>query len=265
MKWRVIPLQTYSAIENMAIDEMLLQTSREPTLRFYQFSQPSVTLGYQQDVSIVGRGHVSSEDVVMRITGGNAVYHGVRDLTYSICAPVSLFSSTGKPLHDTYDKIRQWLTSSLNSLDGVTALSFGKNDIVSSDNKKICGNAIKLNHQTQYVLIHGSLFLSSTPEQWAVSLDVPLNQLQKKLGRIANYTTPKDLLSRILTSLNDRFLELDMVSSTYTRDNSEEEQQTINSILDHKKEHTPFTLGAQKQGTACAIDIVDDSQEEESS
>lgn len=77
----------------MAIDEaiMLLQAGgvSPPTLRFYGWSPPAVTLGYFQkpgetlDLEACRRLGV---DVVRRPTGGRAVLHD-REVTYSIIAP----------------------------------------------------------------------------------------------------------------------------------------------------------------------------------
>ena len=138
MKWRVIDLERRPAAENMAIDEMLVRTGSEPTIRFYQFKQPSVTLGRSQDAAIFTKGHVMERDAVRRITGGNAVYHGINDLTYSVCAPLSLL---GGNKESAYSTVRSWIVTALNSLDGLTVDAYGKNDIV-VDGKKIFGNAI---------------------------------------------------------------------------------------------------------------------------
>ncbi|NPU86052.1 MAG: lipoate--protein ligase family protein [Syntrophaceae bacterium] len=90
--WRVLRYQVHSAFDNMAIDEAIFREVQEnrspPTIRFYGWLQPSVSLGYFQDI----RSEVNLDackrlgvDVVRRPTGGKAVLHG-NDLTYAVIA-----------------------------------------------------------------------------------------------------------------------------------------------------------------------------------
>ena len=76
----------------MAIDEAILRNGQVhegvPTVRFYGWVRPSVTVGYFQDiVKEVDLGFCSAQniDVVRRPTGGKAVYHDA-DVTYSVVA-----------------------------------------------------------------------------------------------------------------------------------------------------------------------------------
>ena len=102
--WRLLDTGALPASLNMAIDEALLQLHARgespPTLRFYQWHPPAVSLGYFQK-----RHSIDPEacrgiglDIVRRSTGGRAVLHK-DDLTYSVIAgategiPVSLPAS----------------------------------------------------------------------------------------------------------------------------------------------------------------------------
>ncbi|MEX0866012.1 MAG: lipoate--protein ligase family protein, partial [Pirellulales bacterium] len=77
---------------NMALDESLLQfapNQKRWTLRFYQWSRPTLSLGYFQ--SHAGRSaHAASRaaDLVRRSTGGGAILHDA-ELTYSITLPAA--------------------------------------------------------------------------------------------------------------------------------------------------------------------------------
>ena len=77
---------------NMAIDEALLTSAGSPealpTLRFYQWSQPTLSLGYFQPVHD-RKSHPNSIDcpMVRRTTGGGAILHD-QELTYSFTTPV---------------------------------------------------------------------------------------------------------------------------------------------------------------------------------
>ncbi len=75
---------------NMAVDETLLWDAVEngiATLRFYQWSEPTLSLGYFQRYADRAQ-HPASRDcaVVRRQTGGGAILHD-RELTYSLALP----------------------------------------------------------------------------------------------------------------------------------------------------------------------------------
>lgn len=74
----------------MAVDEVLLESAaRQPgaTLRFYRWSEPTLSLGYFQAYA-ERDAHLASRDciVVRRQTGGGAILHD-RELTYSLAIP----------------------------------------------------------------------------------------------------------------------------------------------------------------------------------
>jgi lipoate-protein ligase A len=84
--WRILPYQVHSAFENMAIDEAVFREVQDrhspPTIRFYWWCRPSISVGYFQDLDACRRLGV---DIVRRPTGGKAVLHG-SDLTYAVIA-----------------------------------------------------------------------------------------------------------------------------------------------------------------------------------
>jgi lipoate-protein ligase A len=88
---RLIPFHRCGPAQNMAIDQMLLESvemSRQPTLRLYGWSEPTLSLGYFQSREDRLQ-HTSSGDlaVVRRATGGGAIVHH-HELTYSIAVPI---------------------------------------------------------------------------------------------------------------------------------------------------------------------------------
>lgn len=91
MKFRLILDEPRDAALNMALDEVLVRAqSKEgaiPSLRFYQWRQPAVTVGYFEDVEKTSRLFQAEKNrlpVVRRLTGGGAVLHG-SDMTFSLC------------------------------------------------------------------------------------------------------------------------------------------------------------------------------------
>ncbi|MEC8389827.1 MAG: lipoate--protein ligase family protein [Planctomycetota bacterium] len=78
--------------DNMAIDEMLLRQSSmsaSPTLRFYFWDRPTVSLGYFQSLN-AREAHAPSLTLplVRRATGGGAIVHH-HELTYSLIIPIT--------------------------------------------------------------------------------------------------------------------------------------------------------------------------------
>ena len=87
---RLILDSAHSATFNMAADEFLMESQRDPkvspVLRVYTWDAPAVTVGYFQEVEEVARRLKSKEkkiSVVRRLTGGGLVMHG-RDVTFSL-------------------------------------------------------------------------------------------------------------------------------------------------------------------------------------
>ncbi|RJQ19734.1 MAG: lipoate--protein ligase family protein [Nitrospiraceae bacterium] len=85
---RIITQDAHPAFFNMALDEAISEAVRQklspPTLRLYQWDNPSVTIGYFQKISDVDIDYCNKKSypVVRRATGGRAVLHD-SGLTYS--------------------------------------------------------------------------------------------------------------------------------------------------------------------------------------
>lgn len=81
---------------NMARDAALLACRLQPTLRFYRWSKPTVSLGYFQPANDLPleQFRQSGYDIVRRRTGGKAILHH-HEQTYSLCFAESLFPGKG--------------------------------------------------------------------------------------------------------------------------------------------------------------------------
>lgn len=95
---RLILPEPGEAAWNMSLDQAIMESVDEaattgrdavPTLRFYTWSRPSLSLGYFQSQSLIEPRHKPNEhlQVVRRSTGGGAIMHH-HELTYSITVPV---------------------------------------------------------------------------------------------------------------------------------------------------------------------------------
>lgn len=164
--WRFIDSGACTASYNMAVDEAIAASVREgkspATLRLYEWTSPSVSIGCFQKINSVNIVYCTENGipVVRRLTGGRAILHN-QELTYSFSAiTTNGFFSNG--LRDSYKKISDAFCSAISMiglpseakmarernhgiLDSKNPLcfhsaSFGE---ITLDNKKIIGSAQK--------------------------------------------------------------------------------------------------------------------------
>jgi lipoate-protein ligase A len=91
--WRLLNTGLSDGATNMAIDEAIILAVAEktapPTLRFYGWRPPCVSIGYAQSLSDeidLERCKKKGYTWVRRLTGGRAILH-INELTYSVVAP----------------------------------------------------------------------------------------------------------------------------------------------------------------------------------
>jgi lipoate---protein ligase len=174
--WRYIPPLTAEGNLQMAIDTWLFQQHRlgqhPPTLRFYRWATPTISLGYHQRRypdfwrNLTWQGQAI--DLVRRPTGGRAVLH-CGDLTYTVVT-----SGLSGNLYPGYESIAQFLIEGWRSLG--LELHYGaagrgyihspncfgtstRADLVDGSGNKFIGSAqLK---QGGFILQHGSMVLQS--------------------------------------------------------------------------------------------------------
>jgi lipoyl(octanoyl) transferase len=106
---------------NMAVDDALLETAAatgQATLRFYQWQEPTLSLGYFQPAADRQQ-HAASRDcpLVRRASGGGAILHD-RELTYSLAiAPSGHFVAS-----ELYDSVHLTLITALAQFGVAAAL-----------------------------------------------------------------------------------------------------------------------------------------------
>ena len=184
---------------NMAIDEALLGSisggESPPTLRFYGWSPPCVTVGYFQsleaevDLEACRREGV---EAVRRLTGGGAVFHDA-ELTYSLVLPLG-HELAPEDILESYRGICAGLVRGL-ALLGVEAFFAPINDIAAGG-KKISGNA--QTRRRGCLLQHGTVLLDLDPDRMFTLLKVPAEKLKGRLVEDvkARVTSLRGLLGR---------------------------------------------------------------------
>ncbi|BCW58906.1 lipoate--protein ligase A [Arthrobacter sp. StoSoilB20] len=146
-QWEVIPPSVLPTQVNVALDEVLTEEVgaglRNPTLRFWDWEEPSVVIGSFQSV----RNEVDPEgvsrygiNVVRRISGGGAMFMEAGNcITYSLYLPQTLVD--GISFADSYAFLDAWVMAALEKL-GIAAFYVPLNDIA-TDQGKIGGAAQK--------------------------------------------------------------------------------------------------------------------------
>jgi lipoate-protein ligase A len=184
-----------AGVWNMAVDEALLDDAAErglASLRFYQWSQPTLSLGYfQRYAERVQHGASAAAPVVRRLSGGGALMHD-HELTYAIALPAShpatregdalynlvhaalteVLATRGIParVHQTAAAPRLRLSASTPPAPGEPFLCFARRtpaDVVvapadsPSPTVKIAGSAQR--RRRGAVLQHGAVLLETSP------------------------------------------------------------------------------------------------------
>lgn len=172
----------------MALDEAIFQSvvagESLPTLRFYTWQRPTISLGYHQRIypshwdTLCWDQDGQTIDRVQRPTGGRAVLHQ-GDLTYALIAPG--FSASRSA---AYGQICEFLIQGWRSLGvelhyGSTGRGYIQNpncfatatgaDLVLSNGSKFIGSAQK--RSGDVILQHGSMCLNPDDRLWRQVFD----------------------------------------------------------------------------------------------
>jgi len=179
--WRLIDFESFDAATNMAVDEAILEAHLDglvpPTLRFYGWAPPAVSIGYGQKLPEKARQKIIAHgfDVVRRPTGGRAVLH-LDELTYSFVGSGKML---GASVIESYKKICQALISGFKHLGVDVEIGQGQaasrqmHDCFTATTtadlhyrgKKLVGSAQLRRHNA--LLQHGSILLCQEQNRMA--------------------------------------------------------------------------------------------------
>ena len=173
------------ALSNMAIDEAMLTCAglgqSPPTVRFYRWSQPSISLGHFQRFTEVEQLDSSFNRlaVVRRVTGGGAILHDA-ELTYSLVLPADHRLVDKRGPQTLYLAVHQALIAVLSSFGLSAELRCGNKpasqqkgpffcfERANPSDVMVCGRKIAGSAQRRTLkalLQHGSLMLDNPLRQ----------------------------------------------------------------------------------------------------
>jgi lipoate-protein ligase A len=173
--WRYLPLTTNDGPTNMAVDEAILSARAKDlvpnTIRLYQWSPSTVSIGQHQSVSLeveVDEIERRGFQLVRRISGGGAVLHASgREITYAVIAQKQdLLSMLPANLHNVdgiYKIILDIIQATVAKLSVATEPGVVHCPALFIDGRKFSGNAQCVRGNT--VLQHGTILLSVDPDE----------------------------------------------------------------------------------------------------
>ena len=220
-------LTSHDPYLNLAIEEYLFLNSHDEIFMLWQ-NGPTVVVGRNQNAyAEINRSYTDRENIKIarRITGGGAVYHDLGNVNYTF------ISSDGKEGID-FSYFTRPIIDALSSL-GVSVSLSGRNDIVTSDERKISGNA---QHRVgKRVLHHGTLLFDTDLDVLTSALNVDPEKIKSKAmkstrSRVVNIS---ELIDKKITT--DEFISLvaDYVINKYNPEIiSAPTNEQINSIYE---------------------------------
>jgi len=263
--WRLLMTEPTDGATNMAIDEALWRARQAgaspPTLRFFAWAPPTVSLGYGQSLDR----HVSLDacqrlgvGIVRRPTGGSAIYHDTleREVTYSVVARDGDFDGSGDLL-ETYRWIGAGLTAGLRRLgvpakmvpvrpsdpSAMPAFCFARTGSyeVEVGGKKLVGSAQR--RQGGAFLQHGSVLLGADVARLRLLFPqegdplAGMTTLEEALGRRHTFGEVVEALTAGLRETHG----LDLAPSGLTRD----EEALMERLAREKYDTDTWTRNAQ--------------------
>ncbi len=227
--WRLIVDGAAPGSWNMAVDEAIARMAGEgrvpPTLRFYAWAPPCISLGRHQPLADVDveRARAAGVDIVRRPTGGRAILHA-EEITYSVAGPADEPRLKGRVL-DCYLRLSEALTRGLELL-GVHVYKADASaragpdagpacfevpsayEILTADGRKIVGSAQV--RRRGWVLQHGAIplrgdvsrlvdFLALSPAERArqkTALAARAVSVEGALGRPVSFAEAVEALAR---------------------------------------------------------------------
>jgi lipoate-protein ligase A len=141
--WRLLRSAPASGAMNMATDEAILHAvaagQTRPTLRFYAWRPPCLSLGRGQKSSDVDLEALdpAGYDLVRRPTGGKAILH-IDELTYSVVAPETDPRMAGGVV-TSYRRLSAGLVRGLRKLGALDAMATGRRQEPAGEERRQTG------------------------------------------------------------------------------------------------------------------------------
>ncbi|MBN1552211.1 DUF116 domain-containing protein [bacterium] len=181
-KWRLLDTKHKTAAENMALDEILLESvskGQSPnTFRFLQFKPHAVLVGFHQSIDLEIRKEYcinNGININRRITGGGAILFEENHIGWEIICRKRVFPAYTN-LNQLFELFCTPLVCSLRRM-GIQAAFRARNDI-EVNGRKISGTGGT--DDANGFLFQGTLLMDLDIEKLLKSLRIPVEKLQNK-------------------------------------------------------------------------------------
>jgi len=207
--WRLIDSTPKSGALNMAIDEAIAEAVGKgispPTLRFYSWNPPAVSIGYFQKIGDVNQEEclLKNYDIVRRPTGGRAILHD-RELTYSIIAPADN-PHLPKDILNTYKRLHQGFMVGLRKLEVMA-------ELVSKRNKGIKSPACFFSTSIYDITVNGKKLMGSAQMRWQRVIlqqgSIPLYLDIEALFAVLSHTDKETFIEKATQRMTSLYQEI---------------------------------------------------------
>ncbi len=258
MAWRLLTTDPAPGAWNMAVDEAVGRAvaakESPPTLRFFRWSPPCLSLGFNQPYAVADEAFCREHgvDITRRPTGGRAVLHQ-HELTYSVAAPLG-FPPFPKDLQSCYRLICQALVNGLRKLGVAAELSSAPQALIPPKSaapcfmqpaggeivvggRKLVGSAMR--RLGAAVLQHGSLLLDWDSRLQAGALGLASDQNLRPavvtLADLLEEVPPWDRLVEALTAGFATTLEVEVEHGGLTLKEWEMAQGLAREVYGHPR------------------------------
>ncbi len=181
-KWRFLDTGILNASDNMALDEVLLESRAKDispdTIRLMQFSRPAVLVGFNQSVDQEARLKYCLENEIeinRRITGGGAIFFDQTQIGWEVICHKSSIDA-GLPNTALFERICEPVIQALGEM-GIQASFRPRNDI-EVDGRKISGTGGT--EEGGAILFQGTLLVDFDVDSMLRALRVPIEKLKAK-------------------------------------------------------------------------------------
>ncbi len=181
-EWRLLDTGHMTAAENMAMDDTLLELKGErktpDTIRFLQFSPPSVLVGYHQSISEEIRESFCKEngiDINRRVTGGGAIFFDENQIGWEVICDKDFFNME-IPNQKLFRTLCEPVVKAIEIL-GLEASFRPRNDI-EINGRKISGTGGSESERAFF--FQGTMLVDFDVDTMLKSLKIPVEKLKAK-------------------------------------------------------------------------------------
>ncbi len=209
-EWRFIDSGPRTASYNMGLDEaiavMVRKGSSPPTLRFYGWDRPSVSIGSFQKVSDIDFGYCLTRGmpVVRRPTGGRAILHG-DELTYSFSSKNEGFFLGG--LLDSYRHLSRAFTAAFRAMGLEITVKSERESGRNLSRSALCFKSTSYGE----ISLKGRKLVGSAQKRWKDGLlqqgSIPYAVDEENMMRVFNLSSPG--LKEAMVGLREASPDLD--------------------------------------------------------